>query len=323
MEHLRFLALNFIFLLCASMVRAHGSCVVPRTRGTECGSSLSIPPVKSDVPCDYCPHCLNAGGVGNVAQYAKNKWIPYNPIRNFRSDHGLCGDPYQGPHNHMKKGKYGPKPSKPFAAVYRRGQTVEFSVQLTANHDGFFEFYLCDVSKCGGDISERCFKEGKCRQLRRAQTPECESWSTNECAPIDKIYPGRWYLPCRAGSPHGRFGGKYMRYKLPRNFKCKNCVLQWYWATANSCYPPGYLEYFQRNSNGVQKACGSTLGGRSQNLRKCGGGSFPEEYWMCADVRVKGRKAKWVRVIICEHERQRIFTATCLEHVYLVNMSVM
>ena len=79
-----------------------------------------------------------------------------------------------------------------------------------------------------------------------------------------------------------------MRYRLPKNFKCENGELKWYWMTANSCMPPGYIKYFQRNVAGVNKVCGSDLGGCSAKPSKFGGGTFPEEYWMYADARVKG-----------------------------------
>lgn len=287
------LYLRFAFvlsLLFAITVDGHGVPVVPRFRGTECGASLSVPNLNiADVTCDYCPHCLNAGGVGNVARYANGTWKPYDPIRgSFRNDHGLCGDPYQGPLDHMKSGKFGPTAARPYAKVYKQGQIVEFTVELTTNHDGFYEFFICNVGKCGGDISEECFKKNKCKRLIRAETPECESWSSKECGAIDRNYPGRWYNPCR-GSGIGLFGGKYMRYQLPKNFKCKNCVIQWYWSAANSCHPPGFHDYFTKNSQGVKNICGSDLGGR-QNLRECGGSTFPEEYWACADVKVEKAK---------------------------------
>ena len=60
--------------------------------------------------------------------------------------------------------------------------------------------------------------------------------------PIAPARPGRFYLPCRDTSRGiwQMFGpGRKILYKLPAGMRCRHCVLQWYWATANSCNPAG------------------------------------------------------------------------------------
>lgn len=82
-----------------------------------------------------------------------------------------------------------------------------------------------------------------------------------------------------------------MKYKLPKGFSCKHCVIQWYWATANSCNPPGFAEYFEKYPMPGWGKCpgdGGAFGGRNPTMAKCGGSKFPEEFWMCADVRITG-----------------------------------
>ncbi len=246
-----------------------------------------------NVPPNNCPHCANGGGKGAVMKAAKGKWLPYEPLNPripFRTDHGVCGDAKMAPlpHDHELGGKYG-FPKSPIVAHYKPGQVVEFVVDVTTNHNGWFEFFICDAVKCGGDVSEACFKKGHCHAMIREKTPVCESGLSKECAPVDEKYPGRWYLPCRKKGFEHFMGGPYMRYKLPSGFESKHAVIQFYWVTANSCNPPGHLDYFKRYPMKAWGMCigdGGARGGRNPALAECGAGGFPEEFWGCADVSV-------------------------------------
>lgn len=278
-------------------VQGHGCVVDPRCRATLRTNSITVPDLNlPDIPSDDCPHCLNGGGKGAVILAAKNKWTPWEPLNDklpFRHDTGLCGDPVADsvPRAHEVGGRFGPPKSLPFVATYKSGSVIEMTADITTNHNGFFEFIICDVTKCGGDIRESCFKKGHCHLLKRVKTPECESQKSRECGPVDPAYPGRWYVPCRKGGHVGEhfMGGKHMRYQLPAGFNSDHAVLQWYWATANSCNPPGFIEYFERYPMPGWGKCGGdggAIGGRNPTLSKCGGSTFPEEFWMCADVQV-------------------------------------
>eukprot|EP00171_Calliarthron_tuberculosum_P013439 IDg13439t1 len=285
------------FFSMSSQADAHGCMVYPRYRATLNTNSVTVPDLHlPDMPADHCPHCLNGGGKGAVMLAAKNNWTPWEPLNSkmpFRHDSGLCGDPIAdaAPRPHEVGGRYGPPKSMPIVATYRSGSIIEMTADIKTNHNGFFDFFICDAKKCGGDISEACFKNGHCHQLMRVKTSACESQKSRECGPIDPAYPGRWYVPCRKGGHVGEhfMGGKYMRYKLPAGFKSSHAVLQWYWATANSCNPPGFKEYFDKYPMPGWGRCpgdGGALGGRNPTLSKCGGSTFPEEFWMCADVSV-------------------------------------
>lgn len=282
----------------AALVVGHGSMV--GARGTLNTNSIKVPKCNlRNMPADNCPHCLNGGGKGAVTLAAGGNWRVYEPLNSkapFRRDAALCGDAIldSAPRPHERGGRFGTPSDMPFSAVYNTEQEVEFVVDVTTNHNGFFEFFICDVSKCGGDLTEKCFTAGHCHQLMRVKTPACESQRSKECGPIDKNYPGRWYVPCRKGSHVGEhfMGGKYMKYKLPAAFTCKDCVVQWYWATANSCNPPGFKEYFDNYPMPGWGKCpgdGGAFGGRNPTLTTCGGSNFPEEFWGCSDVLVKGR----------------------------------
>ncbi len=230
-----------------------------------------------------------------MVKAANGVWHPYEPFNPkipFRRDHGVCGDSKfdTAPRPHEAGGKWG-YPKSPIVTQYRKGETVEFIVDITTNHNGWFEFIICDADKCGGDINEKCFKDGHCQLLMREKTPECESEQSKECAPVDEKYPGRWYIPCRKGDHVGEhfMGGPFMRYKLPAGFQSNHAVIQFYWVTANSCNPPGFIDYFKRYPMKIWGQCpgdGGAFGGRNPGLSDCGGATFPEEFWGCADVSV-------------------------------------
>lgn len=293
----------------------HGMMCTPRQRGayhsSKCGYNLPLPP---DPVTDHCAHCLNGGTVAVVkGNLPHGRWTVYEPTRDFDSSNraGLCGDA-AGHNYHMIGGDFMPLRYRnvPIVSHWKTGDTVDFVAEIDTNHNGYFEFFLCDLDSCrSSDISEKCFRNGHCYKLNRVPHTDCEDPRQNthyECGPIDIVYPGRWYLPCRntgsigqhiVGGPSGT-----MRYKLPAGVRCKHCVVQWYWATANSCAPRGLLEYMKRNNNPFGTSCISDGGGRGtyrRGMAECGGNRVPEEFWSCADVQItpSGKRAGIVKAV--------------------------
>jgi len=190
----------------------------------------------------YSPHCLNAGGKGTIIAANGGKWSIYDPLnaasRAARGgDHGACGDDVnKNPGDHAKGGRFyhGGMP----VAKYAAGSTIDFEMGITTNHQGYLEWWVCDLDKCGAeDLTTGCFATpGACHRLNRIPHPSCEAGTDMKCGGIHKEYPSRWYLPCRGdpiptpeniqmlGGPDGR-----MRYQLPAGFACERCVVQWYW----------------------------------------------------------------------------------------------
>lgn len=303
----------------ASVVRSHGLCCTPRQRASyhelKCGFAIDSPPAPPDAEQvkDHCGHCLNGGTVSTVkANLPRGGWKLYEPIKDFEGTAtraSLCGDP-KGNTDHMIGGDFMPYPNVPIMQHYKKGGEVDFSVEIDTNHNGYFEFFLCDLDSCGtNDIEGKCFKQGHCYKLLRVPHPDCEDLDVNtdyECGPIDPKYPGRWYLPCRntphvgihiVGGPSGT-----MRYKLPPGVSCRHCVLQWYWATANSCAPRGFLDYMDTFDNPFGTTCESDGGGRGAHrdgMGGCGGEAVPEEFWSCADVQItdSGKSAGPVKAV--------------------------
>ena len=216
-------------------------------------------------------------------------FVAYDPLdataRAARAgDHGACGDPASArPGDHAAGGRF--FHGGVSVATYTAGGTVDFSVAITAAHGGYMEWWVCDLDACGQeDINDACFAvPGACVRLEREPLASCESGTDTRCGPVHAAYPSRWYFPCgtsgggtgtplRYGGPDGR-----MRYRLPAGFACDRCVVQWYWATANSCVPKGAETY------GAWAGC-SAGGGRGAPC----GAAWPEEFWTCADVVIKG-----------------------------------
>lgn len=234
-------------LLCSMLstqVDAHGYCEDPPQRGTVGGNPFTTPPPsvnnvpeaakdykchfpagdKNDEPASALNSQIEAGGVRG--------WMPYEPSRQgfvFRS--GPCGD-LKGPNqDHMRGGKYYyPQDAPAIVAEYEQGGILSATVSVIGHHNGFFEFTLCDVSQCGGEISEECLRNRRlCRKLLREPVPECETGTNMECGPIDRNYPTRFYVPCRQHEWVDTYGNGLMKYRLPHDMYCSHCVLQWYW----------------------------------------------------------------------------------------------
>ncbi|CAN8073403.1 unnamed protein product [Agarophyton chilense] len=272
----------------------------PRQRGAyhsvKCGTNLEF----DNTVTDHCAHCLNGGTVATVkAHLPPTGWSVYEPTKDFFSTAnraGLCGDP-KGRVDHMIGGDFMPYSNVPVVAHWKRGGQVDFAAEIDTNHNGYFEFFVCSLDACGKpDIDASCFVNKNCVKLNRVPHPSCESPSTatiHDCGPIDAAYPGRWYLPCRNTGHVGVHivGGNSgtMRYQLPADLECKHCVVQWYWATANSCAPRGFKEYIVNYEFPFGTTCESDGGGRGTyraDMSECGGSSLPEEFWSCADVQI-------------------------------------
>ncbi|PXF43696.1 hypothetical protein BWQ96_06526 [Gracilariopsis chorda] len=270
----------------------------PRQRGAyhsqKCGSNLQDP---SNPVIDYCGHCLNGGTVAGVKKnLGKDGWSEYDPIANPSTlkRAGLCGDE-KGKNDHMIGGKFMPYNKVPVVKRWKTGSVVDLQVEIDTNHNGYFEFYLCNLDACGvRDIAEKCFRNS-CYRLNRVKVVQCESPSKNthtKCGPVDAKYPSRFYVPCRKTGHVGVHlvgGDGTMLYQLPKGVKCNHCVLQWYWSSANSCAPRGFLDYFERYKNPFGTSCDSDGGGKGahrQGMSGCGGQSVPEEFWSCADVSI-------------------------------------
>ena len=315
-----FLFFAHAFLYLGTTARGHGVLSFPNQRGTLSGRSrFTDHVIDENAPYDHKAH-FPAGdkdgepGAGQRSQrraLLPRKWTPYTPLTPGFSAWraGPCGDDVGEKYPAHVKPTNGPVPSDienfyyggQIVASYKSGGIIDANVTIVAHHNGFMEFHLCDVEKCPyGEINFDCFAAGHCFQLQRAAS-RCDDGNMKSCGPIDPQYPGRWYLPCSKYGSNGRkgawesYGGDgTMLFQLSRDFKCEHCVLQWYWTSANTCSPPGVVEYFE-GPNGPKNwgKClgqGGAIGGFTKVQKNCGADTdskrYPEEYYQCADVRV-------------------------------------
>lgn len=283
--------LPILLFLLSTQASAHGLTSWPRQRGLLAANDFSLKPLAPSSAPDYCPHCLNGGGVGVVSSHIPDKlWTPYEPTDPtfpFRDDHSLCGDPKHQPLHMAPDGLY-------FAnvtiATYEQADFVDMEVHINAHHNGYFEFFICNLDACASDdISKQCFQQGFCEKLIRVPHKSCESGHDRICGPVHPDYPGRWYLPPRDEKhpTDNWYGGlnKKMRYALPHQMLCERCVIHWAWTTANGCNPPGYAEYnFPQKWDGLP-GDGGSVGGINRQFGTCGESPthFPEEFWSCSE----------------------------------------
>lgn len=284
------------------LLHAHGVMNVPPQRGCLRGETdFCNKMYAEDAPTDWNMHfpagskefSPGAGANSQRAAAGAAGWTPFTPLEpSFKWRAGVCGDLKSKP-EHMRGGEY--YYDGMVSMTYKQGSVIDLDMSIVGFHNGFVEFHVCDVSKCDGEISEDCFRTpGACKQLQREWTADCENGANRRCGPIDKKYPGRWYLPCAKYPNEDQvetFGEKSIRYRLPEFMHCDHCVLQWYWATANACNPPGLEDYF----NGPNKPIGwgscegesGAEGGYASHLSECGGSSLAEEYMQCGDIRIE------------------------------------
>ncbi|XP_046738538.1 uncharacterized protein LOC124406905 [Diprion similis] len=118
---------------------------------------------------------------------------------------GVCGDAWNlhEPRPHETGGKYG---NDIVVRKYSTGSMVPVTVQLTANHKGYFEFRVCPMNRRGVEVTEECLNQ-------------------NVLIGIDgeaKYYP-------KPGP-----GFAKLNYKLPDHLTCEQCVFQWRYVAGNN-----------------------------------------------------------------------------------------
>lgn len=287
-------------------IHAHGLLSFPNQRGALRTSRFIPHGVNETGVEDFYKHfpagdkSLSPGsGVRSQRRAAgRSGWTLFAPLsRQFVWRSGVCGDPLRL-RAHVSGGRFynGGRP----VATFRQGGILRPTVSIVAHHNGFFQFFLCDVARCTGpDISKRCMQTlGACHALRRVGTASCLTGgsASMRCGPVHTQYPTRWYLPCTTlplgqTSTFEQFGGSdgTLVYRLPRFVTCTHCVVVWYWAAANACNAPGLVQYFNGTDRPRWGSCrgqGGAVGGIARWLPTCGGPHFPEEYVQCADIEI-------------------------------------
>lgn len=227
---------------------AHGRMTVPSARNAIWQDGPTEAIKMAAVP-DYNLDGLAAGGPGVV------------PLKG----HGLCGDAATGPQDHMAGGKFGRAKNdfKPLiVASYKPGQVFETQVVLTAHHEGFFEWRICNPYDGSGkgpepnQITQACLDKHRIPLADPSEGMRYADWNPTYKNRADRAH--LWDEPQRVQSLY--------KYKVPPanpwtinrytiklrmpDITCERCVIQWYYQTGNTQ------------------------------------GAYPEEFWNCADVEV-------------------------------------
>ena len=170
----------------------------------------------------------------------------------------------------------------PFAsqASYAPGQEFEVDVQLTAHHEGFFEFFVCPDTM---SPTRACFET---YPLEFVSDPLYGALK-------DPSFPTRAYIP-----PSAFYDGSTHKYvvKMPNNAPSGNVLLQWRYTTGNTCeLNSGYLEFYNSLWGGAATsvygslpACGisaayAELPDTREDFQK-----VPERFWNCAEISITG-----------------------------------
>ncbi|XP_058445618.1 uncharacterized protein LOC131426884 [Malaya genurostris] len=166
-------------------ISGHGMVLDPIARGSRwrCDSSAEV---------NYDDNALYCGGYAE--QWDKNN-----------GKCGLCGDNFADslPRLHELGGRFG---EGNIVRNYTVGAVIQVNVKITANHRGYFQFNLCDLSN-GGQENEACYEKYPL---------------------LDAEGRRKWYL-------NSTLTGQYsVELKLPDNLASEHCVLQWTYVAGNN-----------------------------------------------------------------------------------------
>lgn len=122
---------------------------------------------------------------------------------------GICGDAYhlKQPRPHETGGEFG---RGIISRHYFSGQIIDIVIELTSNHRGRFELYLCPNNNPKQEATQSCFDRyplyvyGTNREVRYLIPPDSNKKETF-----------------------------YYKVKLPPYLTCSQCVLQWTYYTGN------------------------------------------------------------------------------------------
>ncbi|CAH1775247.1 unnamed protein product [Owenia fusiformis] len=145
-----------------------------------------------DNPVNYNDNELFCGGFGHQQNVNDGKC-------------GVCGDPWDGPWPNEAGGTYA---NGIIVANYEVGSVFDVTVELTANHWGFFEYRLCVNNNVTKVITHDCLDQNL---LTIAGTSDT-----------------RFYVPDDLKRNYT------VSVQLPSGLSCSQCVLQWRYKTANS-----------------------------------------------------------------------------------------
>ncbi|GFR79420.1 cell wall integrity and stress response component 4-like [Elysia marginata] len=119
---------------------------------------------------------------------------------------GTCGDPWDGVRENEAGGRFA---TGQISRAYRQGAHINVTIQLTANHKGFFEFKLCPVNDASVKATQVCLDQHVLSLADGSGT--------------------RYGITTAMGSRD-----MTVALVLPADVTCTQCVLQWRYHAGNS-----------------------------------------------------------------------------------------
>ncbi|CAL8131396.1 unnamed protein product [Orchesella dallaii] len=159
-------------------------------------------------------NCMWRFGYPTPVNYDDNQlWCGGAAVMNLQNHGkcGVCGDNYADPvpRSHEAGGEYA---SGIIVRRYAPGQTFDMEIELTANHQGTFEFKLCPVKDPSYEVTQECL-------------------DSHHLKLIDATGLVAEKYVIMSQEKRKTF---YLQAKLPPYTSCSHCVLQWTYIAANT-----------------------------------------------------------------------------------------
>lgn len=216
---------------------------------------------------------------------AGKPWKDYN-YQSLNGNTGICGKTqlFDPPAVQYDYSEYKDSAGNPMPWItqetYSKGQIIDVTIMLTAEHCGFFEMKGCPN---GRDSTQECFDSYPLEFIEDVTT-------SNPTMPKDPNHPYR---------AHFAKGGTYKplqyKFKLPDDLVGPEVLLQWVYWTGNSCWLEGYDQYITEISGKPSSDYCMAAGQcppresipwiRDPNFANS---QVPELFWNCAEVTITG-----------------------------------
>jgi hypothetical protein len=109
---------------------------------------------------------------------------------------------------------------------YTIGQEISVEIDITANHDGYFEFRLCQNDEPMKQVKQECFDKNLL-EVVNINNIELIPW--DKASVLDESKNKyKYFVPFMNRSQF------IVNLKLPNKLKCKQCILQWRYHTGNN-----------------------------------------------------------------------------------------
>jgi len=102
---------------------------------------------------------------------------------------------------------------------------IPIAVNLTTNHQGYFEFRLCDKSDKASHLEQECYDRHLLEVISASNQKRWRQKNKKYWENVKDSKVTRYYVP------HGENNFFEFHLQLPKKVRCKHCVLQWEYHT--------------------------------------------------------------------------------------------